>query len=317
MNPSDEQKVAEWGSAIENVITIEALLGTDEASKRLAGFCHQLSRLAPKLQVMHEKKKDAEPGLSIAPNIIYRAVPENRELDLFLKSLDNTLSAAGSVIKPPDPAKVALIDSPVQLDVFISSHCPFCPHVVSALLLLAKTAPPVHVNIIDGTLFRTAAEANNIKAVPTVILNNDFRWSGQVDMNEILDVAVSGADADFGVDTLKAIVEAGNAETVAKMMLDKDVLYSAFIDLLVDEKWSVRLGAMVVFEYLNESSVALAGQVVEALWERFDNVDDSVRGDILHLYGESGRQDALEKVRTVLKGDYAEEIQEAAREALE
>lgn len=314
MNASDERTIEEWGRRLEHTVTIEAILGEDEQSRSMAGFCDQITRLAPKVTV--KRQNDDTPGLRVAPNILYQAVPETRELDLFLKILDGGELSAGGMIKPPDPEKIERLAAPVRIEVFVSSHCPFCPHVVAALLSLAKAAPLVALNVIDGTLFTEKAASSNIKSVPTVILNNDFRWTGQVNMNEIVDVAVSGEDADFGVDTLRAIVEGGNAETVAKMMLEKGVLYAAFIDLLTDEKWSVRLGAMVAFEYIAEGDEGLTGQAIDALWNRFEKVDNSVKGDILHLYGESRRQDAREKLKTVLDGDYAQEVKEAAREAL-
>ncbi|MDY6825180.1 MAG: thioredoxin family protein [Thermodesulfobacteriota bacterium] len=321
MNPSDERKIEEWGRRLADTVSIEVVLdgdaqnGRSTPGKMIAGFCERLNQLAPEVTV--NQKEGTEPGIRIAPNIVYQAVPENQEMDIFLDALDGTLKPAGGVIEPPDMDRLSRLASSVRLDVYISSHCPFCPHVVTALLLTAQASERVNVKVVDGTLFPEKAQSLDIKAVPTVILDNGFRWTGQVDMNEIMAVAVSGADADFGAETLKSIVEAGNAETVAKMMLDKGEIYSAYIDLLTDEKWSVRLGAMVVFEYIAESDDAMAGQVVEALWERFDRVDNSVKGDILHLYGESGRPDARKKVETVLAGDYAEEVKESAREALE
>ncbi len=317
MNSSDAQKIAAWKKTLECSVAITAVLGTDDKSARLGDFCDQLAELAPAVTIDRAEDTEGDPGLRVAPNIFYQAVPEDRELDVFLDLLGDTLKPAGGAIRPLDTARLARLDSPVHLAVYISPQCPFCPLVVSALLICARTSGRVRVNLIDGTLFSEQAQTRDIKAVPTVILNNGFRWTGQVDVNEIMDVAVSGADADFGVETLRTIVAGGNADIVAGMMLDRGRVYPAFIDLLADGQWSVRLGAMVVFEYIVENDDALAGKIVDALWERFDKVDNSVKGDILHLFGESGRTDTRQKIRSVLEEDYAPEVKETARETLE
>jgi len=318
MNQSDENKIKQWGREFKHNQRIKVVLGRQEESAYLEEFCDRLKALAPALSIVRTENSDGQPGIHLSENIVYRAVPENAELDLFLGAVAGVFYEGTGMIKPPDEALVQSLEESVNFDVYISSHCPFCPHVVSAMLLVAAASSLVNVNIIDGTIFTKQAQDNEIKAVPTVILDGRFRWTGQVNMNEIMDVAVSGSSTDFGVETLKSIVEGGNAQTVAQMMMDRGELYPAFIELLTDEKWSVRLGAMVVFEYLAESDDLLAGLLIEALWERFDLVDDNVKGDILHLFGESNRKDARNKVESViLNTSYSAAVLEAAKEALE
>ncbi|MBC2743827.1 MAG: hypothetical protein HGJ93_12465 [Desulfosarcina sp.] len=51
--------------------------------------------------------------------------------------------------------------------------------------------------------------------------------------------------------------------------------------------------------------------------EVFAGVDDMVKGDLLHVLGESGNKAALPFLATVATGDYDEEVQSAAGEAIE
>jgi hypothetical protein len=78
----------------------------------------------------------------------------------------------------------------------------------------------------------------------------------------------------------------GNASLLSKMMLEKNMIFPALMDLLVHPKWPVRLGAMVALETIAEENSALAQKTMLPLWDRFDAVDDKVKGDILYLVGE-------------------------------
>lgn len=317
MQAADEAIVIRWAGGHVRAAGIRAFLSESRESLLLRDFCRHLKRTAPFVDIsMESLVPEQGPCLAVAANIFYQAAPSGAELDLFLKVLSGTLPVPEKQI----PSTAALPENPAQparLDLYISSLCPFCPHVAGPLLALAMTCKAVTLNVIDGTLFEEKAAGAGIKAVPTLILEDRFRWTGKVALAEVINVAVHRDGADFGVDTLKTIVTGGNAETAARMMTDRGQIYPAFIDLLTDPDWSARLGAMVVFEYLCEPGEDLAGAVIEALWARFDALAEDVQADMVQMMGESRRPDAMEKVRAVLAGDFAAMVKEAAREVLE
>ncbi|MBW2194703.1 MAG: hypothetical protein JRF37_03780, partial [Deltaproteobacteria bacterium] len=61
----------------------------------------------------------------------------------------------------------------------------------------------------------------------------------------------------------------------------------------------------------------LAVEVIEPLWERFFQVEDPIKGDIIHILGEIGYQGLIPRLGVVLDGPYHTEVKEAAREAME
>ena len=61
----------------------------------------------------------------------------------------------------------------------------------------------------------------------------------------------------------------------------------------------------------------MASQVIAPLWDRFFQVDDKVKGDILYILGESKDLSVIPKLNSVRKGPYSGEVLEAAVEALE
>ncbi len=319
MEATDSQILSKWAEVTPRPAEVKAVLSADEEGHHLLRFCENLQSLAPQIKIdYHHLADDAESFLRVTPNIVYQAVPSGKELELFLAVLSGALFSEETGTKVPVTIDLSRLPVAPLLEVYISSHCPFCPRVVEPLLLLAGQCRDIQLHVIDGTLFAAKSQLNNISAAPTVILNQQFRWTGQVAPEEILEVAVNSEEADFGVDTLRTIVENGNAAMVAEMIIDRGTVYPALFKLLCHEKWSVRLGAMVVFEYLNENSGDLTRQVVETLWNDFDKQEDPVKGDILYMFGESGRPEAVEKIRTVIEtGGYAPEVMTAAREALE
>ena len=74
---------------------------------------------------------------------------------------------------------------------------------------------------------------------------------------------------------------------------------------------------MVAFETLAEMDPQLAGQVVEPLIKRFDDVGNMVKGDLLHVLGESGNPAALSFLKTIAGHVDDEEVSAAAIEAIE
>jgi len=100
------------------------------------------------------------------------------------------------------------------------------------------------------------------------------------------------------------------------MMLEKQMIFPGFVDLLTHEKWPVRLGAMVVVESLADGGDMLCRALIEPLWARFNDVDDTVKGDILYVLGMVGDERLPARLGSVLAGSYSMEVKEAAQDAV-
>jgi hypothetical protein len=175
----------------------------------------------------------------------------------------------------------------------------------------------IRLTVIDALHFADLAEKNNIQSVPTLILEDHFRWTGSLQINEILDVIKDRDPSMLGPVSLEMMLKEGKAGELAAMMLTKAHIFPAFYEVLAHPKWPVRLGAMVVMEELIESNLGLAAQIIEPLWGRFHKVDNRVKGDLLYLFGQLNRAECVPLLQAILDGDYDSEVQEAAREALD
>ncbi len=206
---------------------------------------------------------------------------------------------------------------PATLTAFIAPQCTFCPKVISQLIPLSMVESGVRLIVIDGTLFPEMAQAHMIQSVPTILLDDQFRWTGSVSLDELIDALSTRDPALLGAASLESILKDGQAGHLAAMMLDAQKIFPAFYELLTHEKWPVRLGAMVVMEEIAAQAPAIASEAIDPLWGRFEGVSDQIKGDLLYLFGEIGDHRAISWLKNVLDGDFDAEVKEAAREALE
>jgi len=316
MTLQEKETIRHWAGRMTGPVVIGLRLTEDGRSAALESFCRKLADIAPVVRVKKQNHHDPLPSFRIADNIAYQAIPLGLELPPFLDFLEGVINEAAA-FGLPEPDILDRIRVPAALTVFVSPHCPNCPKTVTAMLLLAARCPKISVTVVDGVLFSELASAANVRSVPTVILDDQFRWIGAVELMEIVRVIESRDPSQLGIQALQQMIETGNAEALADMMIQSDAPFPAFIDLLIHPTWPVRLGAMVSFEFLTEARPDLAVQILETIWGRFEGSSDDVKGDILYLLGESKQTEMADRLRAVHVGDYAEKVREAAGDALE
>ena len=316
MTPEEERTIARWSEGIGNDILLGVVWTEDEPGRRMRSFCRTLAHLVPRLRIEEEEgAAESIPEIRVRDNVRYCAVPEQKELEPFLRILQSAEPFAADF--PPSLLEILQqVDLPASIRVYISPQCRFCPQVVRRCLALADAHSSCHVLVIDGTLFPGLADRDGVRSVPTVILDQAFRWTGSVQTEELVDMIAHRDPSRLGPDSLEQMLHEGRAEDLARMMIERGEVFPAFLDLLVNPKWPVRLGAMVTFQHLAESRPSLASQVSLTLWDLFPRVDDTVKGDILYLFGESGDASLLPLLESVLEGPYPQEVKEAAQEAV-
>jgi glutaredoxin len=317
MTPEERALIETWGRDVKVQSRMAVASTRDPRSDRIRDFCSALNALVPMVKMdKADPADDQVPFIRMHKQIIYKGVPQGRELTVFLNAVNGRGSEAIQN-NLPDAGLFEKIQIPGVLKIYVSTQCPFCPQAVSALCMLARRSEKIYVEIIDGEMFSELARRDHVRSVPTVILDDQFRWMGSINISEIIDMMVSRDPSQAGAPALRSIIEAGNAADLARMMARSNKIYPAFIELLIHPKWPVRLGAMATFEYLEEISPDLADETRFGLWQRFGSADDGVKGDIAYLLGGSMHPEVKSYLISVMTGDYSKEVREAAREALD
>jgi hypothetical protein len=316
VTPQEQQQITKWNAKLACETRIDLLETQDKRSPKLGRFCDDLARLAPAIDVAKVKGDPKKlPAIRLGHGMYYHAVPLGSELEPFLEALGSTKQTGA--VPALGGIENANAKQPAELRLYVSQQCPFCPGIVRQLIPIVSENESIRLAIIDSDLFPEVAHSDRIRAVPTLLLDEKFRWTGSVPLEELMESISSNDPGKLGAGSLKRMLKEGNATQLAKMMLDRETIFAPFLDLLTDEKWPTRLGAMVALEEIAARNPELASQVIDPLWDRFHRMQDTVKGDIIYLLGESGGHDIVPRLEMVLRGHYDSEIKEAAREALQ
>ena len=313
----EEKQILKLNDQLSRDITVSLVDSAHPHYNRFKEFCDNLSQLVPMIKIAKKgESPELPPQIMIGNGLRYQAVPAGHELQPFLETLIAFGSDSWNIA---EPAQTLLKKEklPATLTLFIAPQCTFCPAVVRQLIPLPMVDDKIQLTIIDGTLFPEIADSQKIQTVPTLLIDDQFRWTGSVPTEEIINTINSRDPASLGAASLENILKEGQASHLAAMMLDGKTIFPAFYDLIIHDKWPVRLGAMVVMEEIVDQNPALASQVIDFLWDRFQRLPNPVRGDILYMFGEIKDPRAVPWLVEVLGGEYDEEVKEAAEEAIE
>lgn len=317
MTPHEEQKIIQWSRNLSNNVHLKVWLTHDKRSEKLRMFGNELSGLVRKIHVEENWKESAElPHIEISENLQYFGVPADHELGPFLEALTfkaDNFALLPKVIKD----KIGGIDKSISLRLFISQNCTHCPRSVRDLIRLTIENKLINLEIIDGTLFRELAQEEGIQCLPTVLFGDEFRWSGVTPVEDIVEVLLNRDSSDFSISAIERMLEEGNAIRIAHMMIQSEEVFPEVVELMTDDRFIIRLGAMAVMENVVEKNRELASKAVIPLWENFEKVIEPMQIDILYFMGDAGTAENIPLLESVINGNHRKHVIEAAEEAIE
>ena len=317
MTPNEKKQILSLNDSLLTDVRIGLLVTEHEKSGLIEKFCDELSQLVPSIRIEKEEGHPGEiPTIKIHDGLWYQAIPAGTELAPFIKAI-KMLGSAIPRIDEDLKDRLASVDLPTSLIIYVAAQCKFCPEAVRHLLPLLTLNSNIRLTVIDAADFPELSEKENIQSVPTLILEGQFRWAGSIQISEIIDVMANRDVSMLGAASLEMLITQGQAGELAEMMLAKEQIFPAFYEVLTHPKWPVRLGAMVVMEALIEGNPDLATRMLKPLWDRFKTVDNRVKGDLLYVFGQMKQKDLAPKLQAIIDGSYDPEVQEAAQEALD
>lgn len=306
----ERETIRQWAGEQHRPLKLELAATDHPGTEPLRSFCRTLTNACDALQVSDVATAGEEfPALCLRQGaILYRAAPLDSELEPFLEALagKNEDSGAGS-----GPFRAA------ALRLFVAATCPHCPTAVRSLLPLIVAGGPVTLEVIDSEAFSELTEAQGVKSVPTLILDQTFRWTGTIRPGDLEELLAPGDRTGISAGVLQNLLEGGNAGPLTELMVEAGVASPALCRLMASDALSVRLGAMMVVEELLEQSPGLVAPLIPELWKRFSDAPEPARGDMLYIFGEAGTPALARDIDTLLATDLHPEVAEAARDALE
>lgn len=314
MTPEEQQQIKKLNDNLVTELTLRLKESTHETNEAVAAFLEELASLAPNIRVTRDSEDQLPaPAIEVTESIVYSGVPTLTEFGPFV----DLLAAVGEGGASPADGPLDAIAAPALLKLYVSSMCPHCPAMVRQIFPLCLANSNLKLAIIDGPAFPELAWNDKVKSLPTLILDDNFRWTASVDTDELLQVIGSRDPAELGPAALKGMIQDGRAYGLSEMMVSAGKIFPAFVELLIHPEFSVRLGAMAAIEDVAENAMPIAGQVVAPLMERFDQAEETIKGDILYVIGACGDEKAMLFLETVAAISQNDELKEAAEDALE
>lgn len=315
MKKADLARLTAWADTQPHIHTVFSSCTSHPEQPVFDAFASELSRAAPCIRIKPSDRETRLPGFFAADNIVFCALLVEKALAPFLETLS---CLAGDMPPLTDDLEVLLaqVDRPCRLTLFIAAQCPHCPEMIKRLIPLAVRSRQIVLEIIDGTLFPETAQEQKVLSAPCLILDQDFRWTGQADPREVLTLIMERDPSLLSADTLKQILEQGDASWICRQMIRAGAVFENVIALLIHPVWSVRLGAIVVVETLAQEAPELASRLCPPLIRAFEAMDVTVQGDILYALGEAGTQDTRDWIIKTMPGLTHPDLKDAACEAL-
>ncbi len=292
-------------------------LESDEAhpAASLEEFCRALLAWMPQLE-LHRRSPAAGdlPALVPGDRIRFLGAPRDRELPVFFEILagESYTKAVGPAFEAPaSPAP------PAELELFVSSGCAFCPQALRLLLPLVHGSPWLRLQVVDAESQPGRFRERQVRSVPTLLLDERFRWVGAVNPEEVLRVASHRDPREISAASLERLLKEGEARRLAAWMVESKSVFPALGELLCREEWPVRLGAMVTVEEIQARDPELAAAAIAPLTERLASLSEHVQGDLLYLLGEIAAEAFLPRLEAYAAAAANAELAAAAREAAE
>jgi hypothetical protein len=314
MDDQDMKKIKEWLIKTDRDLIMDFIHCGDVQGDLITKSIEELSKVSNRISIRIKKDRDRQDSvLLVMPNLLIKAELKGKILEIILEIFDEMVSNK----KPKYEEVVKSIAAPLFLKLYMAHSCPHCPRVVKDMSSLAIANSNIHIEIIDGLLYSEKADNDQVKSAPTLIFNDNFRWIGQVLISDVVEVLTNVDPENLSSRSIQTMIEAGQATAVAQLMLDKGTVFSSLFQLLLNESWSIRLGAMVVAEEIGHCNEQMAGLIIEELWNKFDTVGDTLKGDIVYLTGEIGSAIYFEKLKVILQQNPGPELMDALNDSIE
>lgn len=294
-------------SDIGDTVTVGFLSTDHPENPRFKKFIEAFVSLSERIRVeVRESAEENLPAIVVGGKVYYHAIPDKTEFTPFMDAISLSVKD-----RPLIPAK-----NRADLKVVVMAGCIHCPNAVRNAVRFAFSNNGVRVSIIDGMMFKDAIEKFDIKSAPTTIINDQVFLTGVIPENDLTRWVRKTNEKHFSIDDFVKMIKEGNAHKLADMMIDDGTIYPDFLSLLWDDKWSLRLGAMVVLEDIYEKKSPLIKTVIKEIEKHLFDNDLRNRCDAAFLIGNIGGKDSIPTLKSAMTMRQEDIFLECVEEAI-
>ncbi|MEM4295671.1 MAG: thioredoxin family protein [Candidatus Anstonellales archaeon] len=155
-------------------------------------FCPDIQELLKELNEINKKinfkvlddSYELKPALEIRGKnkgkIVYYGIPSGYEFGPFLSALVNASTGNAKAIDDETKAKIKEIDKEVNIKIFVTPSCMYCPAIALASYAFSTINDNITTEIIEASEFPELSNKYKVNAVPKVIINDSEQFVGAV-----------------------------------------------------------------------------------------------------------------------------------------
>ncbi len=128
-------------------------------------------------------------------NIYYFGIPAGHE---FAALLEDIVDASRGTTRLSNTTKEKLkeIKDPVEIKVFVTPTCPYCPRAVRIAHEFAMENDKIKGVMIEAMEFYDLANQYSVMAVPKIVINDEVSFEGALPEEEFLNYVLSAVNKD-------------------------------------------------------------------------------------------------------------------------
>lgn len=142
-----------------------------------------------------EFKPERVPALIVAGEkdygIRFYGVPAGFEFTTLLNAI-HLVGRGDSGLLPQTRERLAALAEPLDISVFVTLTCPYCPMVAGLAHRFAFESDKVTAGVIDATEFGVLANLHSVTSVPKTVVNRQYQFEGAMPEQKFLEEVMKG-----------------------------------------------------------------------------------------------------------------------------
>lgn len=125
---------------------------------------------------------EAVPSLTVGrpgedARITFQGLPAGYEFATLLDAVERT-SVSGGELSPDLAGRLAELESEVELMVFVTPTCPYCPRAASLANRMALASPHVRSLVVEANEYPELSDRYEVQGVPRTVVNRSGAFVG-------------------------------------------------------------------------------------------------------------------------------------------
>jgi len=126
----------------------------------------------------------------------YYGLPAGHEFSTVVQNIVSFSKGAQPDLSPASIDKLKQINSPMEILVFVTPTCPYCPRAVLMAHEIAKANNNIQAAMVEAEEFPEWSMEHSVSAVPHIVINNKTAFVGAYPEDMYVDYVIQHADSD-------------------------------------------------------------------------------------------------------------------------